>query len=198
MACSGSGNTGWQPSSRTLSTPSILILMGLHRLSHIPMLVEGGLSGLTLQHKNATGPIHTVLPSTSWPCTARACHWRLWPVNSRSTNSPAVVPWTNASWDKIYTLTRITIQLLNSFNEMPMYCQWVISCIYSSLIMDLHSMRWQVPATHLRNGLLMASDNHVWPSTQPNWITHNLAAQHWAAYNLAVRWCAGSVLCVTS
>ena len=106
MACSGSGNTGWQPSSRTQSTPSILILMGLHRLSHIPMLVGGGLSGLTLQHKNATGPIHTVLPSTSWPCTARACHWRLWPVNSRNTNSPAMVPWTNVSWDRIYTLTR--------------------------------------------------------------------------------------------
>ena len=73
---------------------------------HIPMLVGGGLAGLTLQHKNVTGPILTVLPSTSWPCTARACHWRLWPVNSRSTNSPAMVPWTNASWDRIYTLTR--------------------------------------------------------------------------------------------
>ena len=73
---------------------------------HIPMLLGGGLVGLTLQHKNATGPILTVLPSTSWPCTARACHWRLWPVNSRSTNSPAMMPWTNASWDRIYTLTR--------------------------------------------------------------------------------------------
>ena len=36
---------------------------------------------------------------------------------------------------------------------------------------------------------------HGWPSTQPNWIAHNLAAHHQAAHNPAARWCAGSVVC---
>ena len=38
---------------------------------------------------------------------------------------------------------------------------------------------------------------HGSPSTQPNWITHNLAAHQRIAHNPAARWCAGSVVCVT-
>ena len=37
--------------------------------------------------------------------------------------------------------------------------------------------------------------NLGWPSTQPNRISHNLAAHHRAAHNLAVRWCTCSVVC---
>ena len=38
---------------------------------------------------------------------------------------------------------------------------------------------------------------HGWPSTQPNRITHNLAAHHRAAHSPAARWCASSLVCVT-
>ena len=37
---------------------------------------------------------------------------------------------------------------------------------------------------------------HGWPSTQPNWIAHILAAHRWASHNPAAR-CAGLVVCIT-
>ena len=43
--------------------------------------------------------------------------------------------------------------------------------------------------------LTKPTHNHGWPSTQPNRITHNLAAHHRATDNPAARWCVGSVVC---
>ena len=37
-----------------------------------------------------------------------------------------------------------------------------------------------------------------WPSTQPDWIAHNLAGHHGTAHSPVAWWCAGSVMCVTA
>ena len=50
-----------------------------------------------------------------------------------------------------------------------------------------HFLNWSRPSD-----VYMRQYAHEWPSTQPNWITHNRAA-----HNPAARWCAGSVVCVT-
>ena len=52
-----------------------------------------------------------------------------------------------------------------------------------------------VAKTPCRVDSKLPSPNHGWPSTQPNRITHNLAAHGRGAHNPAARWCGGSVVC---